>query len=323
MRIGIVGAGAIGGLIGVSLARQGHAVSAFARGATLAALRTGNWKVERGGALIEAKVVASDDAASLGPQEILIVAVKGPALAKAALALQPMVGPQTAVIPAMNGVPWWFLLQGGGSLPPTALNSVDPNGTIARAIPSRCVIGCVVHASAYVSSPACVVHQGGNTLILGEPAGGKSARISAMAEPFTDAGFDIVQSENVRRDIWYKLWGNMTMNPISAIASATCDRILDDDLVRAFVLRVMAEAKEIGSHIGCEIRESGEERLEVARKLGAFKTSMLQDAEAGHPLEIDSIVAAPQEIARRLGLETPNLDTLLGLARLYARNRGL
>ena len=132
------------------------------------------------------------------------------------------------------------------------------------------------------------------------------------------AALDVDVSSTIHRDIWYKLWGNMTFNPISAIARATCDRILDDDLVRAFVLRVMAEAAEIGRHIGCEIHESGEARLEVARKLGAFKTSMLQDAEAGRPLEIDSIVAAPQEIAGLLGLQTPNLDTLLGLSRLYA-----
>jgi 2-dehydropantoate 2-reductase len=197
---------------------------------------------------------------------------------------------------------------------------VDPEGLIEEDIPLRHVVGCVVHASAYLRAPAHVVHQAGNTLVLGEPRGGMSTRASCLAKLFTDAGFDIVQSENVRRDIWYKLWGNMTMNPISAMVRATSDAILADDLVRAFMLRIMSEAKEIGRHIGCEIGESGEARLDVARKLGAFKTSMLQDAEAGRPLEIDALVAAPQEIARLVGLQTPNLDTLLGLSRLYAQS---
>ncbi|HEX3429500.1 MAG TPA: 2-dehydropantoate 2-reductase [Rhizomicrobium sp.] len=320
MRIGIVSAGAIGGLLGVPLARAGHEVSVLARGATLDALRTGNWTMERGGTAIAATVRASDNAAELGMQDVILIAVKGPALAGAADALQPMIGPETIVVPAMNGVPWWFLLEGGGSLGPTGLRSVDPDGQIARAIPSRHVFGCVVHASAYVSAPGRVVHQAGNTLIFGEPAGGQSGRVSLIAEVFTTAAFEIIQSDNVRRDIWYKLWGNMTMNPISAMVRATSDKVLEDDLVRAFMLRVMAEAKEIGRHIGCEIDESGEARMEVARKLGSFKTSMLQDAEAGRPLEIDSIVAAPYEIARLLGLETPFLGTLLGLSRLYARS---
>ena len=320
MRIGIVGAGAIGGFVGVPLARTGHDVSVLARGATLHALRTGSWSVERNGTCVDAKVQASDDANELGEQDVIVVAVKGPALLGAARALGPMIGPDTIVVPAMNGVPWWFLLDGGGSLPHLPLKSVDPEGAIARAIPLRHVVGCVVHASAYVSAPGRVTLQAGNTLILGEPCGGTSVRLCAIAKLFTDAGLDIVQSENVRRDIWYKLWGNMTMNPISAMVRATSDKILADDLVRAFMLRVMAEAGEIGRHIGCEINESGEARMEVACKLGAFKTSMLQDAEAGRPLEIDSIVAAPREIARLLGLETPDLDTLLGLARLYARS---
>jgi len=323
MQLAIVGAGAIGSLFGVPLARRGYDVSVLARGATLQALRTGNWTLERDGVRLEAKVHASESASTLGVQDIIVVAVKGPALVDAARALQPMIGRDTIVVPAMNGVPWWFLLEGGGSFPPTRLKTVDPDGLVALKIPLRHVVGCVVHASAYVSAPAHVVHQGGNTLVFGEPCGGASARVSGLAKLFTDAGFDIVQSDNVRRDIWYKLWGNMTMNPISAMVRASSDRILADELVRAFMLRVMAEAKEIGRHIGCEIDEGGEARMEVARKLGAFKTSMLQDAEAGRPLEIDSLVAAPHEIARLLGLEAPDLDTLLGLSRLYARSLGL
>ncbi|HLY06594.1 MAG TPA: 2-dehydropantoate 2-reductase [Rhizomicrobium sp.] len=319
MRIGVVGAGAIGGLIGVPLARIGHEVSALARGATLEALRSGKWTIERKGVVEEVRVRASGSAAELGVQDVVVIAVKGPSLMEVARALPPMIGPDTTVLPAMNGVPWWFLLEGAGSLMPTALKSVDADGAIARAIPLRHVVGCVVHASAYVSAPARVVHQAGHSLIFGEPAGGTSQRVAALADVFAGSGLDIVRSDNVRRDIWYKLWGNMTMNPISAMVRATSDRILADDLVREFMARVMEEARQIGRQIGCEINESVEARMDVARNLGAFKTSMLQDAEAGRPLEIDSIVAAPQEIARLLGLETPNLDTLLGLSRLYAR----
>jgi 2-dehydropantoate 2-reductase len=323
MRIGIVGAGAIGGWIGVLLAQQGHELSVLARGKVLEALRAGPWRLGFRGANLEAEVAASDDAGLLGRQDILLIAVKGPALAAVARAIGPMIDADTLVIPAMNGVPWWFLLDGAGALAPTGLASVDPDGTIASAIPFASVVGCVVHASAHVPAPGMVVHHGGNKLILGEPRGGPSRRLQSLGALFAQAGFEIVQSRSIRHDIWYKLWGNMTMNPISAFTGATCDRILDDELVRDFVLRVMAEAAEIGRHIGCEIGERGEDRIAVTRLLGTFKTSMLVDAEQGRPLEIDGIVAAPQEIGRLAGVPTPGLDTLLGLARLYACNRGL
>ncbi len=323
MRIGVVGAGAVGAIIGVALAGRGHAVSVVARGQTLAALRAQGWILERNGERRVADVVASNDAGKLGTQDILLVAVKGPALAKAAQMAGPMIGPQTIVIPAMNGVPWWFLLSGRGSLPSTVLDSVDPDRAIAGAIPLVSVLGCVVHASARVATPGVTIHQAGNRLIFGEPDGTGSPRLKAVAELFEEAGFEAIRSENIQRDIWYKLWGNMTMNPISAICASTCDRIIDDQLVHAFVLRVMAEAAEIGKRIDCEIHESGEDRIAIARKMGAFKTSMLQDAEAGRPLEIDQLLAAPQEIARLVSVPTPNLDALLGLARLYARSRGL
>jgi 2-dehydropantoate 2-reductase len=323
MRIGIVGAGAIGGLIGVQLARSGHDVSVLARGATLEALRTGLWSLELGGEHLEARVSAAERADELGAQEILLIAVKGPSLAAVAREIGPLISAETVVIPAMNGVPWWFLLAGAGGLPPRSLRSVDPDGAIARAIPFENLLGCVVHASARASAPATVVHHAGNKLIFGEPASGSSKRLNRMTQIFAEAGIESVQSANIRRDIWYKLWGNMTMNPISAITRATSDQILDDELVRGFMVRVMGEAARIGSCIGCEIRERGEDRIEVARQLGSFKTSMLQDAEAGRPLEIDQIVAAPQEIARLAGVSTPNLDTLLGLARLHARRHGI
>ena len=323
MRVAIVGAGAIGGWIGVRLARAGHAVSVLARGETLRALRQGPWRLESGGEALSAGVEASDDAAALGVQDVVIIALKGPALPHVAPALVPLIGPDTLIVPAMNGVPWWFLLGGGGELGPLPLASVDPDGAIAAALPFDQVVGCVVHASAATSAPGKVVHKAGNRIILGEPAGGASPRLERVAGLFEGTGFEAERSADIRYDIWYKLWGNMTMNPISAFTGATCDRLLDDDLVSAFVLRVMEEARAIGSRIGCAIAERGEDRNAVTRKLGAFKTSMLQDADAGRPIEIDQLLSAPREIARALGLATPDLDALTGLARLFGRSRGL
>lgn len=323
MRIGIVGAGAIGGWLGTRLAWAGAEVSVLARGATLEALATRGWALELAGETITARVRASADPAELGPQDILIVALKGPALGAVAPTLSPMIGPRTVIAPAMNGAPWWFLLGGGGDLGPTRLASVDPDGRIAEALPFDRVLGCVVHASVFNDGPGRITHKAGNRLILGEPTGGPSPRLTEVAGVLRSAGLDIEESPSVRFDIWYKLWGNMTINPISTITGATADRVLDDPLVTAFVLRIMAEAQAIGARIGCPIAERGEDRNQVTRRLGAFKTSMLQDAEAGHPVELDQLVAAPREIAGHLGLETPNLDALLGLSRLFARSHGL
>jgi 2-dehydropantoate 2-reductase len=320
MRIAIIGAGAIGGWIGVRLAEAGHAVSVLARGATLNAIRSNGWTLEIAGERITSFVNASDDPAALGQQQLVVLALKGPALPTVAPTLAPLIGPDTAVIPSMNGVPWWLMLR---QTPPMALPSVDPNGGIAAAIPNESVIGSVVHSSASTTTPGVVAHNAGNGLILGEPDGAPSSRLAAIAEQFEGAGFDVTRSSAIRRDIWYKLWGNLTMNPISALTGATCDRILDDPQLRSFVLACMAEAKAIGNRIGCTITESGEDRILVTRKLGAFKTSMLQDAEAGRPLEIDQLLAAPREIAQALGIATPNLDSLLGLTRQFAISKGL
>ncbi|MBL8643840.1 MAG: 2-dehydropantoate 2-reductase [Rhodospirillaceae bacterium] len=323
MKIGIAGAGAVGGWIGVSMARAGHDISVLARGATLAALQTSPWRLSTASGVLEAKVRASQDAAILGVQDVLVITVKGPALPQLAPTLAPMIGPETIIIPAMNGVPWWFLLPGGGDLPATRLKSVDPAGVIEAAIALPSLIGCVVHASAAVTAPGVVQHKNGRKLIFGEPRGGTTPRLTKVIESFRAAGFEAEASARIQNDIWYKLWGNMTMNPISALTGATCDRILDDALVSGFVLAVMKEAAAIGARIGCEIRERGEDRNQVTRQLGAFKTSMLQDVEAGRPIELDALVAAPREIAQALSIPTPNIDALFGLSRVFGRVRGL
>ena len=185
------------------------------------------------------------------------------------------------------------------------------------------MIGCVVHASTFTPEPGLVEHKMGQGLIIGEPLGGPSDRVQALAALLQRAGFDTTASADVRRDIWYKLWGNMTMNPLTAITGATVDKVLDDPLTRAFCTRAMGEAATVGAMIGCAIDQTPEDRHQVTRKLGAFKTSMLQDVEAGRPIELDALVTVVQEIAQRVGVTTPSIDALLGLARLHGQMRGL
>jgi 2-dehydropantoate 2-reductase len=323
MKICIVGAGAIGGFIGARLAAStGTPVSALARGATAAALRQHGWRLRLGDTLVGGPATVAERAAELGAQDLVVIAVKGQALPDLAPGLTPLLGPDTIVLPAMNGVPWWF---SGGvpGLDAAPLQSVDPGGRIAQALPSRQVVGCVVHASTFSPEPGLVQHRMGHGLIVGEPAGGDSARVQALARLLRGAGFEVTASPNVRYDIWYKLWGNLTMNPVSALTGATIDRLLADPLVRAFCSDAMREAALIGERIGCAINQTPEDRHAVTEKLGAFKTSMLQDVEAGRSLELDAIVGAVQELGQRVGVPTPNVDALLGLTRLMARVRGL
>jgi 2-dehydropantoate 2-reductase len=323
VKVCIVGAGAIGGFIGARLAVAGAAeVSALARGATLEALRTQGWRLREGDRLVRGPARVAADPGALGPQDLVVIAVKAPAMGEVARVIAPLLGPATIVLPAMNGVPWWFG-QGIAALGPAPLASVDPGGAIAAAVPVERVIGCVVHASAATSEPGLVLHKMGDGLIIGEPGGEGSARLQALGDLLAAAGFTVTLSPHIRRDIWYKLWGNLTINPVSALTGATADRILDDPLVRDFCSAAMREAAAIGARIGCAIEQSPEQRHAVTRALGSFKTSMLQDAERGRPLELDAIVASAREIGARVGIATPSIDALLGLARLYARTRGL
>lgn len=323
MKVCIVGAGAVGGFIGTRLAMAGRAqVCALARGATLDALRVQGWRMDTAGGRLQAATTASADAAELGRQGLVIIAVKGPALAEVATRIGPLLGPDTIVLPAMNGVPWWFC-EGQPGAAGAPLASVDPGGRIAAAIPVANVLGCVVHASTFVSEPGLVVHKMGQGLIVGEPRAGTSARAQAVVELLAHAGFDAVLSHDIRYDIWYKLWGNMTMNPISAITGATVDRVLGDPLVRSFCSAAMGEAAAIGARLGCAIGESAEDRHAVTARLGAFKPSMLQDVEAGRAIELDMLVGAVVELGRRVGVDTPNIDALYGVTRLFGAVRGV
>jgi 2-dehydropantoate 2-reductase len=317
LKVCIVGAGAVGGFMGTRLAACGQAqVSALARGATLLALQKHGWRLTMLDKLTQVPVHASSDASLLGVQDLVVVAVKAQSMASVAQSIGPLIGPHTVVLPAMNGVPWWFC-EGW------TLNSVDPGGVIAAHLPQSHVVGCVVHASIATTEAGWVRHHRGQGLIVGEPAGGKTPRVQAVADLFQRAGFDTTHSADIRYDIWYKLWGNLTMNPVSAMTGSTADRVLSDPLVREYCSAVMREAAQIGGLIGCHIDQTPEQRHTMAAELGAFKSSMLQDVEAGRSIELDAIVAAVQELGQRLNLATPNIDALLGLTRLFARSHGL
>ena len=327
-KITVVGMGAIGGVfaawLGTHLPASRIQLSALARGQTLAALQQNGlvWADDTG-TTHRVPLHASGDAAALGPQDLVIVSVKGPAMPAVAQQIRPLLAPHTVVLVAMNGVPWWFFDGLGGECAGLALQAVDPDGLTAQALPTAHVLGCVVHASAVAPQPGRVERIKNNQLIVGEPAGGITPRVQAVAALLEQAGFAVKQAERIQQDIWFKLWGNMTMNPVSALTGAPCDQILDDPLVRAYCSAVMREAQAIGQRIGCGIDQQPDDRHAVTRKLGSFKTSMLQDVEAGRPIELDALVAVVREIGQHLGLATPNIDALLGLTRLMARTRGL
>ncbi len=328
MKIAVVGLGAVGGafagLLGTLPSSKNIQLSAIARGKALTALQTqGLVWTDASGQARQVALTASDDPADLGPQDVVIVAVKGPSLADVAPTIQKLLTPHTVVLVAMNGVPWWFFDGLGGACDGLKLSVLDPQGMIAKCIPTSQVLGCVVHFSAQSPSAGVVQNMKGNQLIIGEPAGGVSARAQALADCLSAAGFDVKVSSRIQQDIWFKLWGNMTMNPVSALTGAPCDQILDDDLVRSFCSAVMLEAQAIGARIGCDIAQAPEDRHAVTRKLGSFKTSMLQDVEHDRQIELDTLLGAVRAIGQHLQMPTPSIDALYGLTRLMARTRGL
>ncbi len=322
----ILGAGAIGGWMGAKLALAGHQVSVLARGETRRVIEHSGLCLRSASGEQHVEVFVSDSAAEIarrGTQDVIIVAVKSQSLASIAPAISALLAPHTLIVSAMNGVPAWFFARQDRPLCGTQLCSIDPDGEIFRAMPPSQVLGCVVHAACSVEAPGVIRHKFGERLILGEAVGGPSTRLASLAGMFSAAGFEAIASNDIQRDIWFKLWGNMTMNPISAITGATGDKILDDEWVRAFASRVMIESKAIGEAIGIAIPDSPEDRHAVTRKLGAFKTSMLQDVEAGRSIELDALVNVVREIGAHVNVPTPNIDALFGLTRLFARERGL
>jgi 2-dehydropantoate 2-reductase len=315
MNICVVGAGAIGGWIAARLALAGNDVSVVARGETQAAIDCEGLLLTDAGDTRCVAVATSEDPAAFGVQDLLVVAVKAPVLPALAPSLEALIGPDTQIVPMINGVPWWFTGD--------PLWSVDPDVAIADALPIEQIAGCVVHASSYRSAPNHIVVKHADKLILGEPAGGQSERIERLCTFFENCGIRCEASGNLRRAIWYKLWGNATINPMSALTRSTADRLLDDPVIRALMAGAMDELAAVGAAIDCPISESAEDRMAVTARLGAFKSSMLQDVEAGRPIELEALLGAPREIAARVGVATPQLDRIYAMTRLMGENLGL
>ncbi|HUJ85684.1 MAG TPA: 2-dehydropantoate 2-reductase [Burkholderiales bacterium] len=324
MRICIYGAGAVGGLMAAWLAEAGNEVGVVARGAQLEAIRQHGLRIRgrESGATLTARPRAASDPAELGAQDYVIVTVKGHSLPEVAASIAPLLGPQTSIVTAMNGVPWWFfdrLPYGGGKL---RLESLDPGGALARAMPTERIVGCVIHLAASTIAPGTISHNQGRRLILGEPGGRNTARTQRLAEALGRAGFEVLRSDAIEKEFWVKLLGNVSFNPVSALTSSTSDRLIADPLVKGYMVAVMREVLEIGRAVGVDADIDPEARIDMARALGRFKTSMLQDMEAGKPLEIDGLLAGTLEIARDAGVAAPYTESLLGLIRLRAESSG-
>ena len=305
--ITVIGAGAIGGWVAGRLALAGNAVSVVARGPALKALARDGLHLTEAGQTDVAPIAAVSDPGKMGFQDLVVIAVKAPAFATAAEAAHPLIGPATLIVPMLNGVPWWFT--------PEPLRSVDPDGRIAEALPLDHLIGCVVHASCFRSGPTAITVKHADKLILGEPEGCTSERVASLCALFEVSGIRAEQSGNVRRAIWYKLWGNATINPLSALTRATADKLLADLTIREFMAEAMDELAAVGSAIGCPISESAEDRMAVTARLGAFKSSMLQDVESGRPIELEALLGAPLEIAERAGVPTPQLKKIYAMTK--------
>lgn len=324
MKICIFGAGAVGGLMAAWLARAGHEVCVVARGATLEAIRREGLRVRTlaSGETQATRVAAESDASRFGPQDCVIVAVKGQSLPQVASAIAPLLGPSTDIVTAMNGVPWWFfdrLPYGKGKL---HLESLDPGGALARAMPTGQIVGCVVHLAASTPEPGLVSHNHGTRLILGEPGGGESGRLKRVADALTGAGFEALRSDFIEKDYWVKLLGNVSFNPVSALTLSTAERLIDDRYVKDYMVAIMREVLAIGRAVGVDADIDPEARIDMARSLGRFKTSMLQDLEAGKTLEVDGLLAGTLEIARTAGVPAPFTESLMGLIRQRAQSTG-
>jgi 2-dehydropantoate 2-reductase len=322
MKLCIYGAGAVGGLMAAWLARAGHEVSVVARGAQLEAIRRSGLRIRSGGEETAYKVRAEQDAAVLGPQDYVLLAVKAQSLGDVADRIQALVGADTSILTAMNGVPWWFFDRLGFGNGRERLETLDPGGKLSRAIPTERVVGCVIHLAASTPEPGLISHNMGRRLIVGEPGGKNTQQTMRIAEALTSAGFETVVTESIEKEFWVKLLGNVSFNPVSALTMSTADRLIEDREVKAYMVEVMREVLAIGRAVGVDAAIDPEARIDMARALGKFKTSMLQDLEAGKPLEIDGLLAGTLEIARKAGVRAPCTEALFGLIRIRAGSTG-
>ena len=322
MRICIFGAGAIGGYIGAKLAKAGADVSLIARGPHLAAMQANGLTLIEGGERSTVKVTASDDPAVLGRQDYVMITLKAHSVPRVVDRLTPLIGADTTFVWGVNGVPWWYFYQLGGPYDGLRLATLDPGDVQWNGIGPERVLGCVVYPAAEVAEPGVIVHIEGNRFSLGEPSGEKSARAEALSKAFGAIGLKAPVRPKIRDEIWVKLWGNVSLNPISALTHATLDVLCGDAGTRAVARAMMVEAQAIAEKLGVKFPIDVDRRIEGAAAVGAHKTSMLQDLERGRPMEIDALVAAVQEMGRLVGAPTPTIDIVLALVSLRARTAG-
>jgi 2-dehydropantoate 2-reductase len=323
MKVCVMGAGAIGGYVGAKLAQAGAEVSLVARGAHLAAMRQNGVRlIAADGELVE-RLHCTDDPAELGPQDYVFLALKAHSVPGAVAAMQPLLGNDTAIVTAVNGIPYWYFHGHGGALAGATLETVDPGGEQWTRLRPERAIGCVVYPATEVVEPGVIKHVYGDKFPLGEPSGARTGRIERFAGLMEAAGLKAPIRDNIRDEIWLKLWGNLCFNPISALTHATLDVIAQDRGTRAVARAMMLEAKAIGDKLGVQFRVDVERRIDGAGGVTGHKTSMLQDLERQRPMEIDPLVTVIQELGRLVGVPTPTLDTVLALVQQRARMAGL
>jgi 2-dehydropantoate 2-reductase len=316
MKICIYGAGAIGAYLGAQLAKTDCEVSFIARGPHLDAMRANGLTLRMGGEEQNYAIRCADDPAELGPQDYVIMTLKAHSVAPIVEKIKPLLGPDTAVVTAQNGILWWYFHALPGIWGNAHLESVDPGGKIWNTLGPERAIGCVVYPSCEIVAPGVVQHLDGNRFMLGEPDGSKSERAAALSRLLTEAGLKAPVRRKIRDDIWFKLLGNATFNPISVLTGATLEQMGNDPGVRDVIFRMMTEAEAVATRLGVRFAMSIDKRIEGGAQVGAHKTSMLQDYEAGRPLELDALVAAVSEIGRLVDSPTPTIDAMLSLVRL-------
>jgi 2-dehydropantoate 2-reductase len=323
MKVCIFGAGAIGGYMGVKLAKAGADVSLVARGPHLAAMQEKGLTLIEEGETTTVPVTASDDPAALGVQDYVIVTLKAHSVPPVVSKMAPLIGQDTTIVSGVNGVPWWYFHKLEGAHEGTRLDSVDPGNVQWDGFGPDRVLGCVVYPAAEVIEPGVIKHIEGNRFSLGEPDGSKSDRAQALSKILANAGLKAPVRPKLRDEIWVKLWGNLSFNPISALTHATLDVLCTDEGTRAVARNMMVEAQEIAERLGVKFPIDVDRRIAGGAAVGAHRTSMLQDLDQGRPMEIDALVASVQELGRVTGVPTPTIDTVLGLTRLRARTAGL
>jgi len=319
LKICIFGAGAIGGFLGVQLARSGADVSLVARGAHLDAMRANGTRLLIDGEERVARLRCTDRPAELGPQDFLIITLKAQSIPDAVESMAPLVGRDTCVVTASNGLPYWYFAQERGALAAGLRQCVDPDGRQARVLGIERAVGCVVLPATETIAPGVIRHDSGRRLPIGEPGGARTDRIRRLHDLFAAGGLDAPVREDIRDEIWLKLWGNLCLNPISALTHATLDLITADPQIRSLCRAMMLEAQAIGERLGLRLRVDVERRLDAAGAVGAHKMSMLQDLERGRPMEIEPLVGIIQELGRRTGIPTPTVAVVLALIRLRAQ----